>query len=160
MVKSFSQKFVIYHGCGAWYHDGTKKILSKNRRCIRPTYETFWKKPNDVRNKVEARAQLKLKSIVKVDYIKRYMNFIGAFERKPYLTSDDESTDDESANNDLIDDKSYNRSKTGNNFSISNKQSNTGENPVIDESIDSNIKPTKMKQRIDSYPLPFHCKIL
>ena len=33
MVKNFSQKFVVYHGCGAWYHDGTNKIVSKNRKC-------------------------------------------------------------------------------------------------------------------------------
>ena len=60
MVKNFSQKFVFYHGCGAWYHDGTNEIVCKDRKCIRPTYESFWEKPNDVRNKVETRA-LKLK---------------------------------------------------------------------------------------------------
>ena len=67
MVKNFSQKSVVYHGCEAWYHDGTNKIVSKNRKCIRPTYKPFWKKPNDVCNKVETRAQLKLKSIIKND---------------------------------------------------------------------------------------------
>ena len=65
MVKNFSQKFVVYHGCGAWYQDGTNKIVSKNRKCIRPTYEPLWKKPNNVRNKVETRAQLKLKLVVR-----------------------------------------------------------------------------------------------
>ena len=60
MVKNFSQKFVVYHGCGAWYHDETNKIVSKNRKCVRPTYEPFWEKPNDVHNKVGTRA-LKLK---------------------------------------------------------------------------------------------------
>ena len=85
MVKSFSQKFVVYHGCGAYYHDGTNKIVSKNRRCIRPTYEPFWKKPNDVHNNVEARAQLKLKSIVKTDYIEDVTISIINFKNKNIL---------------------------------------------------------------------------
>ena len=107
MVKNFSQKFVVYHGCGAWYHDGTNKIVSKNRKCIRPTYEPFWKKPNDVRNKVETRAQLKLKAIVKNDYIRRYYNFYSKFQKQEYFNSDDESTDDEFSNNDSIHKESY-----------------------------------------------------
>ena len=81
MLKNFSQKFVVYHGCGAWYHDGTNKIVSKNRKCIRPN-EPFWKNPNDVRNKVETRAQLKLKSIVKNGYIRIYYNFYSKFEKQ------------------------------------------------------------------------------
>ena len=56
MVKNFSQKYVVYYRGGAWYRDGTNEIVSKNRKCIRPTYEPFWKKSNDVRNKVETRA--------------------------------------------------------------------------------------------------------
>ena len=105
MVKTFSQKCVVYHGCGAWYHDATNKIVSKNRKCIRPTYEPFWKKPNNVRNKVETRVQLKLKSVVKNEYVRRYFKFINAFDKnKGYFSSnydstDDESTDDESINN-------------------------------------------------------------
>ena len=43
MVKNFSQKFV-FHGCGAWYHNGTNKIVRKNGKCICPSYEPFWKK--------------------------------------------------------------------------------------------------------------------
>ena len=62
MAKKISQNFIVYHGCGSWYHDGTNRIVSKNRTCINPTYNPFWEKTNDVRNKVEARAQFKLKS--------------------------------------------------------------------------------------------------
>ena len=67
MIKDFSQNFVMYHACGAWYHDGTNKILNKNRRCIHGTFKPFSKKTTDVRNKVEKRAEHKLKSIVKND---------------------------------------------------------------------------------------------
>ena len=97
MLQNFSQKFVVYHSCGAWYHNGTNKIVSKNRKCIRPTYETFWKKPNDVRNKVETRPQLKLKSVVKNEYGRRYFRFINAPDKnKGYFNSDYDSIDDES----------------------------------------------------------------
>ena len=82
MVKNFSQKFVVYHGCGAWYDDGTSKIVSKNRKCIRPTYEPFLKKPNDVHSKVETKALLKLKLIIKNDYIRRYSNFYSKFQKQ------------------------------------------------------------------------------
>ena len=29
MVENFSQNFVVYHGCGAWYQNVTNKIVSK-----------------------------------------------------------------------------------------------------------------------------------
>ena len=138
MVKNFSQKFVVYHGCGAWYHDGTNKIVSKNRKCIRPTYEPFWKKPNDVRNKVETRAQLKLKSVVKNEYVRRYFRFINAFDKnKGYFSSDYDSTGDESMDDESIipDNK---ESKTENMNVLTITQSNTGETLVIDENSASN----------------------
>ena len=62
---NFSQAFVVYHGCGNGYLHGTRKILSKNRNCLRPPHYSFWKKPVDVRNRVETRAQLKLKLLEK-----------------------------------------------------------------------------------------------
>ena len=171
MVKNFSQKFVVYHGCGAWYHDGTNKILRKNRKCIHPTFEPFWKNPNNVHNKVETRAQLKLKSIVKNDYIRRYMRFINGFDKnKGYFSSDYDSTDDESTNDESI--IPDNNLITDHSISIT-EQSNTSENLVIDENNASNdtkqseaISNTQipdnknMKQRINCYPLSFHCKIL
>ena len=133
MVKIFSQKSVVYHDCGAWYHDGTNKIVSKTRKCIRPTYEPFWKKPNDVRNKVETRAQLKLKSVVKNEYVRRYFRFINAFDKnKGYFSSDYDSTDDESI---ILDNK---ESKTKNMNVLTITQSNTGETLIIDENSTSN----------------------
>ena len=138
MVKTFSQKCVVYHGCGAWYHDATNKIVSKNRKYIRPTYEPFWKKPNNVRNKVETRAQLKLKSVVKNKYVRRYFKFINAFDKNKgcfgsdYGSTDDESMDDES----IIPDNK--ESKTENMNVLTITQSNTGETLVIDENSASN----------------------
>ena len=125
MIKDFSQNFVMYHACGAWYHDGTNKILNKNKRCIRPTFKPFSKKTNDVRNQVETRTEVKLKSIVKKDYIKRYLNFIDAFDQnKEYFSSEYESTDDESTGDESIKADSYKQNT---------EQFNTGQKLVIDE---------------------------
>ena len=138
MVKNFSQEFVVYHGCGAWYHDGTNKIESKNRNCVHPPYEPFWKKPNDVRNKVETKAQLKLKSVEKNEYLRRYFRLINAFDKnKGYFSSDYDSTDDESMDDESIipDNK---ESKTENMNVLTITQSNTGETLVIDENSASN----------------------
>ena len=138
MIKKFSQKFVCLSCCGAWYHDETNKIVSKYWKCIRPTYEPFWKKPNNVRNKVETRAQLKLKSVVKNKYVRRYFKFINAFDKNKgcfgsdYGSTDDESMDDES----IIPDNK--ESKTENMNVLTITQSNTGETLVIDENSASN----------------------
>ena len=103
MVKKFSQNFVVYHGCGNCYHDGTNKILNKYRKCISPTYRSFWKNVNHVHNKVQTGAQLKLKSTVTEDYIRRYFSFLSAInKKKEYLSSDYDSTDDESTDNESI----------------------------------------------------------
>ena len=70
----FSQTFVAYHDCGNCYQDGT--IVPKNRRCIQQTYNPFWKKPGDVHDKVEARAQLKIKTKVSRDFQRRYFKWL------------------------------------------------------------------------------------
>ena len=61
-MVNFSQTFVVYHGCGNGYIDGTRKIVPKNRRYIAPIYYPFWKSPIGVRSKVETRAQPKVKT--------------------------------------------------------------------------------------------------
>ena len=59
---------------------GTNKILNKNKRWICPTFKPFSKKANDVRNKVETRTEVKLKSTVKIitlkDILISLMHFI------------------------------------------------------------------------------------
>ena len=96
MVKKFSQNLIVYHGCGSWYHGGTNRIVPKIRRCIKPTYNPFWKRPNNVGNKVETRAQLNfLKSIVTSIYVMKYYKFVKVFgNKKGYFSSENESTDD------------------------------------------------------------------
>ena len=50
-----------------------------------------------VRNRVETRAQLKLKSIVTNDYIRRYFRYIDMFDKnKGYFSSVYDSADNES----------------------------------------------------------------
>ena len=80
-MVNISQTFVVYHGCGNGYLDGTRKIVPKNRKCIRPTYYPFWKKPIDVCNRVETRAQISLKPKATRDYVKRYMHYLNVFSK-------------------------------------------------------------------------------
>ena len=68
-MVNISQTFVVYHGCRKNYLDGTREIVLKNRKYIRPTYYPFWKKPIDVRNRVETRAQISLKTKATRDYV-------------------------------------------------------------------------------------------
>ena len=71
-------------------------------------------------------------------------------KKRGYFNSDDESTDDESTDIESIHEESYNESKTDNNTSIIEKnitkESNTGENLVIDDSNTLTMKPNNTKQ--------------
>ena len=84
------------------------------------------------------------------DYIRGFYNFYSKFQKQEYISSDNESTDDESSNNDLIYKESYNEPKTDNNTS------NSGKNLVIDEGVASTIKlnDTKQSEAISSTQNP------
>ena len=131
-MVNFSQRFVVYHGCGNSYQDETRKIVPKNRKCIAPTYYPFWKKPIDVRNKVKTRAQLKVKTKATRNYQKRYMQFVDVFSKNSF-SSDDFSSDEESLAN--------NASNTEQSFSSDDEIywtiKHTGEKLVIDENTDT-----------------------
>ena len=131
-MVNFSKRFVVYHGCGNSYQDGTKKIVPKNRKCIASPYYSFWKKPIDFHNKAETRAQLKVKAKATRNYRKRYMRFVDVFSKDSF-SSDDFSSDEESLAN--------NASNTEQNFSSDDEIywtiKHTGEKLVIDENTDT-----------------------
>ena len=127
-IVNFSQRFVVYHGCSNSYQDGTRKIISKNRKCIAPTYHPFWKRPIDVHNKVETRAQLTVKTKATRNYQKRYMRFVDVFS-KDRFSSDDFPSDEESLAN--------NASNAEQNLFSDDETENTVENLVIDKNTDT-----------------------
>ena len=131
-MANFLQRFVVYHGCGNSFQDGTRKIIPKKRKCIAPTYYLFWKKPIDVRKKVETRAQLRVKTKATRNYQKRYMQFVDVFSKNSF-SSDDFSSDEESLAN--------NASNTEQSFSSDDEIywtiKHTGEKLVIDENTDT-----------------------
>ena len=138
-MVNISQTFVSYHDCGNGYLDGTRKIVSKNRKCIRTTHYPFWKKPIDVRNRVETRAQIQLKPKATKDYVKRYMHYLNVFS-KEYFSSDENLTSDDESNTETSDEESIagNASNTEQNLSsedetINPNTSTTGEDLIIDE---------------------------
>ena len=127
-MVNFSQRFVVYHGCGNSYQDETRKIVPKNRKCRAPTHYPFWKRPIDVRNKVETRAQLKVKTKATRNYQKRYMQFVDVFSKDSFSSDDSSSYEKSLANN---------ASNTGQNLSSYDETENIGENLVIDEDTDT-----------------------
>ena len=138
-MVNISQTFVSYHDCGNGYLDGTRKIVSKNRKCIRTTHYPFWKKPIDVRNRVETRAQIQLKPKATKDYVKRYMHYLNVFS-KEYFSSDENLTSDDESNTETSDEESIagNASNTEQNLSsedetINPNTSTTGEDLIIDQ---------------------------
>ena len=131
---NFSQAFVVYHGCGNGYLHGIRKILSKNRNCLRPTHYSFWKKPVDVRNRVETRAQLKLKAKVRRDYINRYMRYVDVFSSRNF-SSDDYSDDSLTSDKQSLKNNASNTEQ--NLYSDNETEKTTGENLIIDENIDN-----------------------
>ena len=60
-MKSFSQTFVTYHGCGNYYLNGKNQIITKGKRCLTPTNNSSWKRPIGTTNKIakSTRSQLK-----------------------------------------------------------------------------------------------------
>ena len=138
-MVNISQTFVTYHCCGNGYVNGTRKIVPKNRKCIRVTNYPFWKKPIEVRNRVETRAQMKLKPKTTKDYVKRYMHYLNVFS-KEYFSSDENLTSDDESNTETSDEESIagNASNTEQNLSsedetINPNTSTTGEDLIIDE---------------------------
>ena len=138
-MVNISQTFVVYHGCGNGYLDGTRKIVPKNSKCIRVTHYLFWENPIDVRNRVETKAQIKLKPKATKDYVKRYMHYLNVFS-KEYFSSDENLTSDDESNTETSDEESIagNASNTEQNLSsedetINPNTSTTGEDLIIDE---------------------------
>ena len=130
------------HGCGKNYLDVTREIVPKNRKYIRPTYYRFSKIPIDVRNRVEIRAQIKLKPKATRDYVERSMHYLNVFS-KEYFSSDDNLTSDSES---ISDDESItgNASDTEQNLSsedetIISNALNTGED-IIDENTETTIE--------------------
>ena len=136
-MVNISQTFVVYHGCGNGYLERTTKIVPKNRKRIRRTYCPFWKKPIDVRDRVETRAPISLKPKATRDYVKRYMHYLNVFS-KEYFSSDDNLTSD---------DESITRNSSGTEENLSSEDEtiisntlNTGEDSIIDENTETTIE--------------------
>ena len=128
-MSKFSQTFAAYHGCGNCYQDGPNKIVPKNEKCIMQTYNPFWKKPMDVRNWVETRAQLKRKTKASRKFQRRYysdqkwVNSLTSWDNRDFTLDWESGSDSESdislANNaeqDLPDDRLIINTKTEKNL--------------------------------------------
>ena len=132
-MKNIMQTFVTYHGCGNCYIDGTNKIVPKGRRCIKPTYNPFWKNLINVRNRVQTRAQIKSKPKANRNFVRRHQKYLRVFSTlKNYFRSDDLYS---SPSEDKSDHESTTCNASVTEHNLSDKELNTGENLIINENI-------------------------
>ena len=139
-------------------------MLPKNRKCVRPTHYPFWKKPIDVRNRVETRAQISLKPKATRDYVKRYMHYLNVFSEEYFSSDDNLTSDDESITGNVSDTEQNLSSKDE---TIISNTLNTGEDLILMKilrqlsnqiilhklarSLTHKIQTIKMKQIIKPY---------
>ena len=90
----------------------------------------FVKKPTDVRNGVETRAQLSLKTKLTRQQFCRYMRCVHVFSRDSFISDDYSDSDDDSLTN--------NASNTEKDLYLDDEtEKTTGENLIIDENVDT-----------------------
>ena len=92
-TKNFSQNYIVFHGCGACYLDGTNEIIKCG--CSNGTFNPFWKKPIDVTNKISksTRSQIKNKPYTAKKYVKKYFRHLKFLENNKDTQWSDYSTD-------------------------------------------------------------------
>ena len=128
-MGKFSQTFVAYHGCGNYYQDSTNKIIPKNRKCAMQTYNPFWKKPIDVCNRVETRAQLKTKTKASSEFQLRYQKWVNLYSKDSFTSSGFDSDSDSDPDSNINSD----------NESLANNASETEQNLSDNETNDKLI---------------------
>ena len=128
-MGKFSQTSVAYHGCGNCYQVGTNKIVPKNRKCITQTYNPFWKKPMDFRNRVETRAQLKIKTKASTEFQLRYQKWVNLYSNDSFISIDFDSDSDSDPDSNINSD----------NESLANNASETEQNLSDNETNDKLI---------------------
>ena len=75
LINQSTQFEVLYHGCGAFYYDGTLPLISKRGGCSIPTGEPFWKDPEDVTNSVKTRSQKRVATFIGRNMIDAYFDY-------------------------------------------------------------------------------------
>ena len=137
-MAKFSQIFVVYHGCGNGYVDGTNKIVRKGRKCFAATYNPFWERPIDVYNKVETRAQLKIKTKAG-----RYRRFVSTCSKDSFTSSD------------IYSDPYSNSDRNSDNESLANNASETVKKLFSDDETNHKLiinETTKAEQNLSLNP--------
>ena len=134
-MVNFSQTLFVYHGCENYcYSDGTRRIVPKNGKCLRPTHYPFWKKPVDICNKVETRARIKLKTRATKNFLNRYIRNTDVFS-KNIFSSDDYSDDSLTSDDEPLTHNAPNTEQKL--YSDNEREKTTGENLTIDKDTDT-----------------------
>ena len=92
-MKSFTQHFITYHGCGKCYLHGTNEIAKFG--CANPTFNPFWKKQIHANNKISksTRSRINNKTLTTRKYVKKYFHYLKGIENNKDTQWLDYSTD-------------------------------------------------------------------
>ena len=151
MVKSFSQNFIKYHGCGVYFIDGTLLLDGKHRGVYHkkrffPLTQPFWKRPEDVIDKVETRSLLQKKKVFFENIKNKQFKYVRTkgIKNRSLISSYSESdkyTDNESTDNESIDSESSGCFETALIGSSDNDSEQTDfEQTVLPDEIKSSLK--------------------
>ena len=82
----FSRSFILYHGCGRCYLDGTNELIANKGGCTMLTNNPFWKRPEDSFNRISksTRSELRKKTYANLNYCKKYFTYVKLIDSKNY----------------------------------------------------------------------------
>ena len=78
-----------FHGCMRKNKGGSNRIIEKNKWCLWPTTNPFWKKTEDFSLKIRTRSQERKRELVKRSDFNRYCRKRGREDIKRWLEADD-----------------------------------------------------------------------
>ena len=105
-VKNLQDGFIKYHGCGIYRRDGTNVLVTKRKRCYKPTNACFWMSSEDVEKKVRTRNRELNERIYHSQSLKRqYQSEFIKRKQYQYYSTDNETESNNSNDYDSDDNK-------------------------------------------------------
>ena len=105
-VKNLQDGFIKYHGCEIYRRDGTNVLVTKRKRCYKPTNACFWMSSEDVEKKVRTRNRELNERIYHSQSLKRqYQSEFIKRKQYQYYSTDNETESNNSNDYDSDDNK-------------------------------------------------------
>ena len=79
----------IYHGCFTKNRDGSNRLIEKNKGCLFPTNNPFWKYSQDIPNGVRTQSQEKNQNLVEKGEYNRYFRQKNQYNIRRWLEAEE-----------------------------------------------------------------------